>query len=186
MNFKLITEAVDCTASLIELQLNKHLWDVFTMRQNTPGTAHGDTRCIPLRAPEELSLEAVFNDIEASPTQFAKLLPLTNRLMKQTLKTIGEGKVGRVMVVDLLSGGYIDTHYDDGAYADYYDRFHLVMFSKPGNQFRCVSEIKEFKEGELWMFNHKQEHEVINLSEDSRIHMIIDVRKEYQWGSPLE
>lgn len=182
-NFKLIADAVDCTASLIELELNKYLWDAFTMRQNVPGTAHGDTRCIPLRAPKELTIEAVFNDIEASPTEFTKLLPLTTRLMKQTIKKIGEGQVGRVMVVDLLSGGYIDKHYDDGTYSDYYDRFHLVMYSEEGNQFRCGNEIKEFAAGELWMFNHKIEHEVVNLSGSSRIHMILDVRKEYQWES---
>jgi len=175
-NFKKLAENINVQMALDELIPYPELWDVFTARQSTPGTAHSETKCIPLRAPVVIDAHAVFNDLNAEDTAFVPLLPESTKLFREITKDVE--KVGRVMIVALQPDGWIDPHVDEGAYADFYTRWHLVMYSKQGNLFRCGDEHKRFNEGELWWFNHKEEHEVFNDSEYTRIHMIIDVKEK--------
>jgi hypothetical protein len=174
-NFQLIEKGVDIRRAMDELAANAKLWDAFTLRQDTPGSAHHDTKCIILRGPSTFTMDAVFNDIEAEWFPFIRSLPE----MKVLLDGLNLGRVeklGRVMLVDLKSGGSIDAHQDEGAYAAYYDRFHLVLQSKPGNWFVCGDEAIQMKPGELWKFNHHLMHSAANRSDEGRIHLIIDAR----------
>lgn len=156
------------------------MWDLFTARQDTPGSAHHDTRCIILRGPDvpdgaAYTPAVAFNVIESRDwkTSIADL-PLVASLCIAACDRLRVKELGRVMLVELKPGGHIDRHFDDGAYADHYDRFHLVLQSDEGNTFTCGDETIHMKPGELWKFDHRSEHEVHNGSDRPRIHLIID------------
>lgn len=175
-NFLKLAENIDCSSALKELEDKKWMWDEFTLRSHLQGSPHHDTKCIPLRGPEFLTLPAIFNEIEALETGYSEMLPQCNILLFGVLASLPSYELGRVMIVDLLPGGHIDRHWDDGTYAAYYERMHLVMDSHEGNVFFCGDEHVEMKTGELWTFKHLEEHEVFNNSDKSRIHMIIDFK----------
>jgi hypothetical protein len=163
-------------ASANEEQAACDLWDVFTARQDTQGSPHHDTRCILLRAPagDVLTVEVVFNELEAVDTGAIEYLPAVRDLCIAACERLGVKELGRVMLVELAPGGHIDPHFDDGAYAAHYQRFHLVLQSDEGNTFTNGGETIHMKPGELWQFNHRAEHEVRNDSARPRIHLIID------------
>lgn len=176
-NFKLMAAGIDVQPALAELSANAHLWPLFTLRQDTPGSPHHDTECIVLRGPSTYTLEAVFNDLAAEWLPYADTLPELKNLVAYAQHALGDGvELGRVMVVNLKAGGAIDEHYDDGAYAAYYDRFHIVLSSDDGNEFHCGGEEKRMRAGEMWQFNHHIMHRVLNQSNADRVHLIIDAR----------
>lgn len=175
-NFKLLARDLPVEAALDELGGNP-LWDAFTARQDAPGSAHHDTRCIVLRGPEVFTIDSVFNDMEAVDYVTIEQLPAVAELARAALAKIRPGTLGRVMLAELKPDGHIDRHADEGAYAEHYDRFHVVLMSAEGNTFTNGDETIHMQDGELWQFNHRAEHEVHNNSNAPRIHLIIDARK---------
>jgi GNAT superfamily N-acetyltransferase len=172
-NFVLLGDEFDPVPALVELDGNP-LWDAFTARQDTPGSPHHDTRCIVLRGPRDITAESVFNDLEAVDYPTVEQLPEVLELARQAVTRIGVKTLGRVMLAELKAGGHIDRHFDDGAYAAHYERFHLVLQSDAGNTFINGEECIHMAPGELWQFSHRKEHEVHNDSTRTRVHLIID------------
>lgn len=174
-NFKLIASGLDVAASLAEIAAQPEMWKEITMRQTFPGSVHHDTEAIHLRVPTEATPEAILESLESRdnvPT--LQRLPATCALLSGLMKAVDVRQLGRVMIVNLKAGGEIDPHYDGGAYAAHFDRFHLVLDSAEGNIFHCAGESVHMRAGEFWCFNHFIEHHVLNRSDRDRIHIIID------------
>lgn len=152
-------------------------------RQMIVGTPHEDVEEITLR----------FNDIVA----WAHSDPVDNhecicyddwyrldevrRFVLTAAADLNCTRIGRVFISKLPPGGKVLPHKDlDGLNGieteRYYDRFHLVYKSEPGNIFRCGDEKVYMKPGELWWFDNFEEHEVINNSSSDRIHLIMDFK----------
>lgn len=157
-----------------ELREHTELWKQITARQTTPGSPHHDTEAIFLRWCESQTVHAAFTDLAAVDYPARSSLPACSRMIDELSSVLGVVELGRVMVVNLLPGGHIDPHIDEGAYADHYQRFHLSMTSEGGNHFRCGDEHMHMRPGEVWWFDHKQTHEVWNRSDSGRIHLILD------------
>jgi hypothetical protein len=80
------------------------------------------------------------------------------------------------MINKLRAGGRVFPHADTPEHANYWDRYHVVLKSGPGCNFRCGDEWVHMPPGRVWWFANQLEHEVVNNSPDERIHMIIDIR----------
>lgn len=174
---------LDVAAALAE-QRGSSQWDAFTARQDAPGSAHHDTRCIVLRGPDvpEGTLytpDIAFNVLESRDWEVSiRQLPETAALCAAVGARIRAVGLGRVILVELAPGGHIDLHADEGNYAAHFERFHLVLQSDEGNVFHNGAEAIHMKPGELWKFNHRVQHEVFNRSARPRIHLIIDAITE--------
>lgn len=178
-SFLKIRDGVDVSPLLQKLNLKSDLFNEVTARQEVPGTPHLDTQSIFLRWARELSLDATFNDIEAVNRPCLDLLPEALDLIDLIAATTECHKLGRCLIVALNPGGFINPHADEGAYADYYERFHLSLQSDEGNAFFSEwtpghGEFVHMKPGELWTFNHKRTHWLVNNSDTPRIHLIVD------------
>lgn len=178
MNFKRLCAGLDVWPLLRVLDQRPDLWSHFTGRQEAPGSAHHDTRCIVVLGPQEPTAAAWFNDLDAvgwSPLPVvhdalaALLWPLA-----QAIRLSGPEDLGRVMIVELAPGGVIDPHADEGAYAEHYSRFHIVLSSAAGNWFSCGIETVWMQSGDAWWFDHQLVHSVRNDSASPRIHVIVD------------
>ena len=164
----------EANAIVAEIDAKPALWDQITARQETPGSPHHDTKAIFLRWAASQTVEAAFTEIPAVDYPARAELPACSGMLNMLTELIPIYELGRVMVVNLLPGGHIDAHVDEGAYAAHYDRFHLVLEAGVGNIFRVGAESFSGKTGELWWFNNKVEHEVWNQGTQRRLHMIID------------
>ncbi len=161
------------------------LWKEDTYLRDYPQGPFNEIESIMLRFPvksvveteEELRKHASTYDqhesIDYPP--YAKLTearPIVMGLMAQ----VGGERLGRVMINKIAPGGRIFPHADTPSHAEYYDRFHVVLQSAPGVDFRAGDEHVYMGVGEVWWFDNSQEHEVINNSAVDRVHMIVDIR----------
>lgn len=185
--FQLIADSLDTGPLLERILANEHLWAARTERQNYPGSAHKDTETIYLRWAVDESIEGGFYDlrsqdhVETIQALAPEVFPLCQTAIE---KIVGHtysynDDVGRVILTRMKPGGEIARHTDEGPYADKYDRFHVCL---SGDSLFCVEGVPQaMKPGQLFWFNHKLPHWVVNRTESDRIHMIIDlVAPEYR------
>jgi hypothetical protein len=103
-------------------------------------------------------------------------LPAARRLIFDLMAKVDGERLGRCMINKLRCGGRIYPHADTPVHADYWDRYHFVLASTPGVNFRCGEETVTMPTGQVWWFENALEHEVVNNGSDERIHLICDIR----------
>ena len=172
-NFRRIMGGIDPKPALREIEERPDLWELFTMRQKYEGTAHQDTQTIMLRWPASGNLEGIGDNVDYVDLELLHKLPCVFDLLWRASRAVQARDVGRLMIVKLRQGGAVTPHRDEGGYARYFARFHLVLSSSPECWFFAGSERVNMAPGELWWFNHQVEHEVRNGGPD-RIHIIMD------------
>ena len=183
-NFYLI-DTVDVVPLTLALFRNPDLWREDTYLRDYPQGPFGEVDTIMLRFPVKTVLETEreleeygksdgqHESIDYPPYKtLHEARPIVNWLMARVQ---GE-RLGRVMINRVAPGGRIFPHADTPVHAEYYTRFHVVLVSAPGVDFRCEDEHAYFPPGSVFWFNNKLEHEVVNNSDRDRIHMVVDIR----------
>jgi hypothetical protein len=187
-HFQRISAGLDIMPLLLAIKRRPELWSKDTfLRSYNQGVPFGCVETIFLRWPIiEDGSQMSEDDVRAymaSDRQHEnydrpeyKLLTEARPIVMNLMHYMGGERLGRVMINKIEAGGKIIPHADTPAHADYYTRFHVVLQSFPGVHFRCDDEQVYMATGEVWWFNNKLEHEVINNSAEARIHMIVDIR----------
>ena len=84
---------------------------------------------------------------------------------------------GRIFFSNHLKNTKIGMHTDQGAYFDYYDRFHFVIEQTDHmNIFHIRNEPIKLLTGKLYWVNNHVPHWLENLSDTDRINLIIDAK----------
>lgn len=91
------------------------------------------------------------------------------------LEQLHNGRVGRVIFPKLKAGKKIDGHMDGGDYLDVSRRNHIPIVTNSKVFFAIDKGLLNMHEGECWEINNMRYHEVINDSEEDRIHLLIDI-----------
>ena len=176
-NFYKLASGIDVAPVVVALKFNPNLWNENTLRTTHPGTAHSQVSDIWLR----------FNDIEEDATNVVDdtecinypamyALPSAQSLIFWLMSRVKGERLGRCIITELPPGRSIDSHVDMGAPADYYDRYHIVLSCEKGCIFKAGDEQVTMATGDVWWFDNKQPHEVINNSGSDRLVMIVDIR----------
>jgi hypothetical protein len=105
-----------------------------------------------------------------------KHFPDARMMVRRLMNEVNGERLGRILINKIKPGGRIFPHKDTPIHAEYWDRFHFVIESYPGVDFRAGDEHVYMAAGECWWFQNQEEHEVINNSAGDRIHMVVDVR----------
>jgi len=176
-NFYRLAEGIDIIPMMASLKANPELWNENTLRTEHAGTAHSQVNDIWLRFNEVAGEgESVFDDKECINYPAIYKLPEAQNFIFWLMARVKGERIGRCLITELKPGKTITPHVDMGAPAEYYERYHIVLCGHKGSIFRTSDEQVTMLTGEVWWFDNKQEHEVINNSADDRIHMIIDIR----------
>ena len=59
----------------------------------------------------------------------------------------------------------------------FYKRFHLVVQGGDENVFLIEDEVKIMQTGQMWETDVREMHTVINLMNQDRIHLIVDIER---------
>jgi|688.fasta_scaffold432349_2 hypothetical protein len=103
---------------------------------------------------------------------------LLYRLVEPIIKDLEQlhnGKVGKAILTKLKAGKKVNGHTDRGNYLDISRRNHIPITTNNKVFFAIGEGLLNMYEGECWEINNMQYHEVINDSEEDRIHLIIDI-----------
>jgi hypothetical protein len=188
-NFHKIAEGVNVTPLLNALYRKEQLWLADDFLRKYPQGPFGDTDTIYLRfqdhvhAKDDAELELykqnklAGHDLHECPWRpEVSELPEAKAHIMALMGSLGATRLGRCVINRVKPGGRIFPHKDTEWHASYWDRYHIVLQSEPGNVFRCEDEQLWMRPGEVWWFQNAKEHEVINNSANDRIHMVIDLR----------
>jgi aspartyl/asparaginyl beta-hydroxylase (cupin superfamily) len=110
---------------------------------------------------------------ESRYTTLSRSFPSVVSFIEEFADDVG-AKLGRAKIVRLPPGHRVLPHRDRGEYYARRDRYHLILQSA-GSWMRCGEEEVAMREGELWWFDNKEEHEARNESNRDRIHLIFDL-----------
>lgn len=177
-NFNFIG-AADVTSLCNQILAQPALWKADTYLRDYPQGPFGDTETIFLRFPPASVTElerAQKDQHECVWMDGAIHLPAARPIILWLMMRIEGERLGRVMINKLRPGGRVFPHADTPEHANYWDRYHIVIASQPGANFRCGDETIHMQTGAVWWFQNAIEHEVVNNSGADRIHMIVDVR----------
>lgn len=176
-NFKRVGlfDVEPCTMEIAE----NPLWNWLNIRRMFPSSGHYDVEDIVLRfyplQEASISKAVIFNSNKTVSYFPWYILKEVRALVERTCPE--NHTIGRVMVAMLHPCGVISPHVDEGKYADNHIRYHFVLSSNPNCTFICGNEAVNMRSGEIWTFNHKQEHQVINADVDNpRVHIIADYK----------
>ena len=174
--FMRIAEGIDVAPILAELAAVPEMWLADTSRQRKV-RCQRDTQNIFLRVakkplpPEARNANDVHESrVARSAARFPRALAFCQRVAD-----LQRGKLGRATIVALQPRGWVRPHVDAGAYYRVRDRFHLVLKSPGGSPLTAGGETVVMREGELWAFDNKAEHDARNPSDEPRLHLIFDV-----------
>jgi hypothetical protein len=184
-NFLRLAFGVNYMPLLHAVQRQPELWNENKLRTTHAASPHTEVDDIWLR----------FNDLtpykDATTTsEYASVLdehesicypgwfklPEAQIIIFDLMRMVQGVRLGRVLITRLAPGKRIAPHVDGGSHADYYERYHFILQNLPGSVFRAGDESITAQAGEVWWFDNKKEHEVVNNSADDKLALIIDIR----------
>lgn len=186
-NFHIISKA-DVNQLMLNIKRHPELWKDDTFLRDYPQGPFGEIESIMLRFPEKrvFEQEEELEKYKANQSQFDQhesidypafdILTEARQMVFSLMALVQGERLGRVMINKISAGGRIYPHADTPEHANYYTRFHIVLQSGAGCYIRCEDEQMEMKTGDVFWFNNKLEHEVVNNSCDDRISMVIDIK----------
>ena len=178
--FKRIAQRLNVEPLLKLLDAKPELWKEITDRQRFSKSPHKDTESIYVRGPLKMSIYYVMWDTGSYDYPCMEYLkPALVPLMRPILEKLEVKEMGRVLIVNLKPCGHVKKHNDQGTYADYYSRFHLVLRSNEHCFQTCGNELQRFEVGDVWWFNHKKLHTADNVGTTDRVHIIFDCVTNY-------
>jgi hypothetical protein len=175
-------------AVMAELTAHPELWDAHTIRRDSIESPHTGMSDIWVRyndvAPfDESGDYSTFNDRHVPvwyPAWYA--LPSLRPIIRSLMVHVEGEMLGGVLITRIAPGAGIDPHADFGWHVEYYDKFYVSLQSEPGAVFWCSHENTieglEPKPGEVWLFDNRKRHWVVNQSPVDRITLIVCIRTE--------
>lgn len=187
-NFMRLGTGANVAPLMLAISRRPDLWKADTFLRDYPQGPFGEVESIMLRFPEkrvfeqEAELEAYkagqhfFDQHENIDYPAYATLPEARPLVMNLFAAVAGERLGRVMINKIAPGGHIFPHADTPEHCAYYTRFHIVLQSEPGVEFRAGTEQTYWETGAAFWFNNALEHEIWNHSPVDRIHMVIDAR----------
>lgn len=93
--------------------------------------------------------------------------------IQQVMHSIDE-VLGRSRLMRLEPGCEVSQHVDFNYHWYSRVRIHIPIVTDPAVMFLCGDEQVHMREGECWIFDSWRRHQVINASDVSRVHLVLD------------
>jgi hypothetical protein len=114
-------------------------------------------------------------------SRFAQLEPVLEPVLDTIRKahppapgTDDQGYFIRIILTRLRPGTTINRHRDSGESLMRAHRYHVAIRTNPLVDFFVGGQQHHFAAGEIWEINNRQYHAVRNLSNEGRVHLILD------------
>jgi Sulfotransferase family/Aspartyl/Asparaginyl beta-hydroxylase len=82
--------------------------------------------------------------------------------------------IGRSRLMRLAPGAEVTPHSDIAYYWHDHTRIHIPIVTDPGVRFICDGIDVHMAAGEAWIFDNWRQHQVLNHTNTTRIHLVID------------
>lgn len=185
--FQWIRAGVEVEPLLAEIDAQPDLWNQHPFRKTFVGTAHSrmDDIWVRYNAYEQLGLHgpAQFGE-EHVPVWYPawERLPALRSIVFDLMADVQGEMLGGIFITRVPPGEGIDPHADRGWHVDYYEKFYLSLRSAPGAEFLCRgggrTEAICPAPGEIYRFDNRRLHWVVNESDEDRVTLIVAIRTD--------
>ena len=175
----------DVSELVNQIDDNPSLWDRYTMRtallENSP---HREVSDIWLRYRDwsefDIDNPQYFSDEHISQFYAAYYeLPGAQSIISEVMKTMPDhAKLAGCLITKVPAGKQVYPHSDAGAWhSAYYNRKVLILLkSEPWQSFNFGDESHEGEAGDVFFFDNRPVHSVVNNSNTDRISLILAIR----------
>lgn len=171
-NIRIISEKIDVSKIIDELNMHPEHWLVDTRRQrNLPEQLYTETINLVIGYDPNPAVKDVRDSHTYKPAPLYEYYPETIKILK-TLFPVG---LSRVAIVKLKPSKPVLPHIDLGTYYKVRDRYHLVISGS--YLYQVEEESKQVSAGTLFWFDNKKDHAAFNNTLEDRISVIFDVEK---------
>lgn len=147
-------------------------WTRWRLRQTLPNHEH--TYSIKaLWVPLDVHLFSM-SRIEKTEPYFTDLTKLLGDCT-DFLKSYYDGEIFKIILVKLAPNSHIKPHEDVGSSLEDPHRVHIPIITNPDIKFGCGETELYMEPGNLYEIDNQQKHYVINKTDQSRVHLIIDI-----------
>jgi quercetin dioxygenase-like cupin family protein len=169
-----------------QLAEQPELWNLFDLRTRSADSPHREVDDIWLRYRSWDEFDpgnphAFANEHRSVFYAAYYKLPAMEWLLAQLVERLGEFELGGILITRIPPGKQVYPHSDAGSWhADYYDLKVLVLLSSaPGQQF-CFEndEAHEGDAGDVFVFDNRPVHWVVNSSDTDRVSLIFAIRRK--------
>ena len=176
MKFQFV-KTVDVEPLAAQIEAHPELWNTQGYRKTME--PHAQMSDIWVRYNQIERLGPAFND-EHVPMWYPawKELPALRDIIFRLMADVDGEMLGGVLITRIPAGCEIRPHIDRGWHVDYYDKFYVQLKSEPGADFCCGDEVLNPKPGEVWRFDNRDLHWVINNSPGDRMTLIVCIRTD--------
>jgi hypothetical protein len=182
-HFQLLARAINVAEIVEQLEAHPELWNQFGLRKAGEASPHKAApdiwvRYNDIRPYQERGSFEGFNDPHIPiwyPAWHA--LPALRPTVMSMAAHFQAEMIGGVLITKVPPGGRIAPHTDKGWHVDYFDKFYLSLKAPEDCVFATAHQAITPKVGDLWLFDNRVEHWVINDSEtEERITLIVCLR----------
>lgn len=178
-----IMSGVKVDELLDQVQSKPDLWDRYTMRTKLlPNSAHRDVQDIWIRYndwsnfdpenPQDFS-----NEHESVYYSAYYEIPALKPIIEGIMAITDGAELGGVLLTKITAGKRVYPHKDSGWHVETYrNKVLLLLSSDKGQSFNFGEEKHEGQSGDVFLFDNRAEHEVINASDTDRISLILAIK----------
>ncbi len=164
-------------ASIMREIDQENLW-TRSPRVTYEGSAQRETEDIILRGPvgrhiDDLAI--LHQQIECEDYPAMEVMLETRELVSEIFVHAKGEKLGRVILAKLPPNAVVHPHADEGLVPETYLRYHAIINSGFGSWFLAGRHAMNLITGQVCLVNVRLQHAVVNLSDEDRIHLIVDV-----------
>jgi len=142
------------------------------------GSPHRECEDIVLRGPDMTvgsTLEMLHHETECEDYALMKYHPNAQALVTLLFDQVNGDQVGRVILTKLPPMQVIYPHRDEGPVPELYDRYHCCLQSPVGAWFIVGTQATHMKAGQAYRVDVTKNHSVVNVGDEDRIHLVIDI-----------
>lgn len=179
MNYLKLSEGLDVSQILKELEQAPHLWNQIDSRTNFKESPHYNSKDIWLRyAPQELfKVIDRYQPFIPEWYESSEELPSCVDFSLELMKAVEGEMLGGVLITQVPPKGKILPHIDESWHVDYFDKFYLHLESNDDVEFCWRDGIKiKPKAGELYWLDNTKEHWVNNDGDTPRTTLIVCIK----------
>jgi quercetin dioxygenase-like cupin family protein len=155
--------------------LGEDAWHEYVSRQER-FRVHRQTQSIPLL------FDADMRHTDPTPwPRLASFEPVIEPVLEQiraanetTVGAVEDGYFIRILLTRLSPDAYIPPHRDFNDTIMRSHRYHLAIRTNKLVEFGIADKVQHMAPGEIWEINNRKKHSVRNLSQEARVHLILD------------
>jgi len=165
------------------LATHSYLFDQFTFRKDDPRSPHVEMSDIIFRYRDIRFYNDDRDKFNEEHTavwyESAQIVPCVKDIVFRIMTYVRGEQLGMVLCTKLGPGKKIYPHTDSGWHATHYSKFYVAVKNEPGAVFSFVDGSIDPNEGEIFMFDNSQLHQVDNDSTAERIALIVCIKGEF-------